>query len=1105
MSNAPRAWLPCILALTLGLLAAVPGFATPVKFDIPAQPADAALELFIRQSGMEVMYNQADLAKVRSTAVQGEMEPDAALTRLLTGTGHTHRKNGDSKYMVTASAAQTGSIEGSVRDESGRPVAGARVGITSTGLSVVTDNRGRFVISEAPSGDHELQITAGGIQNTKVTDVTIKAGHRLTLSAISVPAQSAGVMQLNPYIVSAKKNDGVVELDPYAVEERRLETVAGGNLDLPRTENDALPFTVFDREALVRSGVTDLAVYLQREILETNAVSIPASQDVSGGLYYAAPGSSNLNLRGFGFDETVILVNGRRLPNVQVQNTRYPADVSAIPIALIERIELLPASASALYGDNAVGGVINIILRPNIQATELAVTWNNAFAFDAPVSSVSLVHGRNLLDGRLNVRLGITHNRLVPVRENERDFYAAVEARALANATPALSANVFGPQPNIRSTDGTPLFGAGTSSVTSVAPGANGTGGLAAFGGRDGVRSFGVYDGPGGTGSATTTGDGTLLGADTPYDRPLEQTIYSAAFLWRPRPWLEVAVDGSYSRADSDHGAHILRLTQVVPASVPTNPFGRAVTVSWYETLVDREDYNHTRFETSTLAAGLLFKAPGEWRISLDGQYGESGSRSSFVRAISTAPITDLVVRGVLNPFRDTQVFAPPPEIYDAVSYNANHTLRFSTAEAFLRATNQALSLPTGTGSLVVGASYRVSDSENYESYYRLPDGTVTLENSYLQNRTNRNWSGFIELRAPLVPQPWLPRLIRAIEGDLGWRYADSDTFDRSPNPPTFGLKVDLAGGLALRGSYTTAYKPPTAEMSVPVTEPAPTSININDPRRGGERYAVLQDRSPNPTLVPEDSVTRTAGLVWQRGRIHRWRLAVDYNDTEKVNELSNQSASSLVLLEDYFPERIERAAAAPGDPYGVGRVTRVRSGYINISGTRARSWSGQVRYAWTECFGGTLEASARVAWFDSYTTKLLPTSPVIENIENPDAPLFGYLKYRSSGGVAWHGRTWGCGVDARYYHALVLPRYLWPVQGGDRVDKYREIDVHTHVDLTRWLPWKHDRYRLRGQLRINNVLGADFPFNVNNTTYGVQPYGDWRGRMYSASITASF
>ena len=60
--------------------------------------------------------------------------------------------------------------------------------------------------------------------------------------------------------------------------------------------------------------------------------------------------------------------------------------------------------------------------------------------------------------------------------------------------------------------------------------------------------------------------------------------------------------------------------------------------------------------------------------------------------------------------------------------------------------------------------------------------------------------------------------------------------------------------------------------------------------------------------------------------------------------------------------------------------------------------------------------------------------------------------------------------------------------------------------DLTRWLPWKSSRFGLRGQLRVNNILAAEFPRYANDPAgAGVQPYGDWRGRVYSLSLTATF
>ena len=79
-------------------------------------------------------------------------------------------------------------------------------------------------------------------------------------------------------------------------------------------------------------------------------------------------------------------------------------------------------------------------------------------------------------------------------------------------------------------------------------------------------------------------------------------------------------------------------------------------------------------------------------------------------------------------------------------------------------------------------------------------------------------------------------------------------------------------------------------------------------------------------------------------------------------------------------------------------------------------------------------------------------------------------------------------------------------LQGDDRVASYLRFDTYVQSDLGRWLPWKESRFGLRGQLRVNNVLGAGFPRYVNGGSgAGVQPYGDWRGRTYSLSLTATF
>ena len=66
--------------------------------------------------------------------------------------------------------------------------------------------------------------------------------------------------------------------------------------------------------------------------------------------------------------------------------------------------------------------------------------------------------------------------------------------------------------------------------------------------------------------------------------------------------------------------------------------------------------------------------------------------------------------------------------------------------------------------------------------------------------------------------------------------------------------------------------------------------------------------------------------------------------------------------------------------------------------------------------------------------------------------------------------------------------------------------DEDLESDVGRWLPWDQSRHGLRAQLRVNNVFGDRFPKYINEPSgAGVQPYGDWRGRVYSLSLTASF
>ena len=240
--------------------------------------------------------------------------------------------------------------------------------------------------------------------------------------------------------------------------------------------------------------------FLKRELLDSLTLQrFPPEENARTGAF--ASGSQNLNLRGYGADETIVLVDGRRLPELVTAlpaNLTSPSapqsDVNVVPLNLIERIEVLPASASAIYSGSPVGGVINIVLRPDLNTTEFTTTYTNALAsYDAPQLTTSLLHGETLLGGSLRFRLDATFSRVTPPTESELGYL-----RANLASTPEAENSLFRATPNVSSASSLPLFGSGSPSFTSVAPGSDGSAGLSSFADRAGGLKSWIVSGSGG-------------------------------------------------------------------------------------------------------------------------------------------------------------------------------------------------------------------------------------------------------------------------------------------------------------------------------------------------------------------------------------------------------------------------------------------------------------------------------------------------------------------------------------------------------------------------------------------------------------------------------
>ena len=150
--------------------------------------------------------------------------------------------------------------------------------------------------------------------------------------------------------------------DEEGVELDRVQ-VTGSRIKRTDVEG-ALPVTVIDREMIEMSGESSAADMLRNLTFNSTGSQRPQSGS-------SAQGVSEVALRGIGSSRTLILIDGRRVP--KSPSTGSTQDLNQIPLGAIERIEVLTDGASAIYGSDAIGGVINIVTRDDFQGAELMI------------------------------------------------------------------------------------------------------------------------------------------------------------------------------------------------------------------------------------------------------------------------------------------------------------------------------------------------------------------------------------------------------------------------------------------------------------------------------------------------------------------------------------------------------------------------------------------------------------------------------------------------------------------------------------------------------------------------------------------------------------
>ena len=809
------------------------------------------------------------------------------------------------------------------------------------------------------------------------------------------------------------------------VEGRRIFNSVFDSLDLD------IPATVFDREDIDASGASSLVDLFR------NVTQQPNTKPES----FLGEGTQFADLRGLGFDSTLVLINARRAGATASALTVNAFDLNSIPLGMVERIEIVSDSTSAIHGADAIGGVVNIVLRDSIPEPRLDIDYGAAAggaierhaAFGAS-GAKGRARGSIVLDyfDRSHL-LGRERDRW-----NNQDFtrYGSTDWRS-----PISSPG------NVRSLTLENLPGLSSSfaaiPVTSVGP----TLTPAEFQSSAGQRNLASIYRYRGVGFA-----GTRKGVSAHGE-------YSLA------PQIDVYGELLYVDRENVAQFEPPALTNaLVGAANPYNPFGVDVVVD--ALLTDLGPRSLTRradlFRAAGGARGRI--SAWSWEASLlrtqdDAATVQSGNLNQVSVAaalMSTNPRDALNVfggRGANDRALLASLLAEPSQ---------NH-FRTEGIQSVASARGPLTSLPAGSLDLTFGGEWR-EERAKYE--IGLP---VALAGSHQRSVG----AAFAELRVPLFDETAKFPAVHDLAIVLSGRFDDYSDVGRTFNPE-YALIWRPSAALTLRASVAQSFRPPSlADLHLPAVD---VPFPILDVARNGELVVPIWRAGGNSDLSPADADSVSIGLRFEPLGPRAVRLGANYWRIEIDETIGIPSPERLLAVERLFPERIVRGpptaadveAGLPG-PLQLIDIRRLNFGSIRTSGVDA---NGSVNF---DTSIGKFKPELSATWVHDYTTSDLVEGSGVSRVGV--ANLQGTIpRWRAAATISWSYQGFGLSGALRY-----VPSYddvdVLGARNGKRVSSQTIVDAQFSLDVGEAIgeqsPW--DGFEIRaGAL---NLFNATPPF----------------------------
>ena len=903
--------------------------------------------------------------------------------------------------------------------------------------------------------------------------------------------------------------------------------VTGSRIPQPNIEGTS-PVSVIGAQEVRLQGVT------QVEDLINNLPQ--AFADQGGNISNGASGTATVNLRNLGADRTLVLVNGKRLPAGSPRGPVAP-DLNQIPAPLIERVEVLTGGASAIYGSDAVAGVVNFIMNDNFEGVQIDANYNfynhdntnddanitpivrargfktaPNFVNDGTSYELSMLMGSNFADDKGNATLFVGYRNIDALLQSERSY-----------STCSLSSSAAG-------------FGCGGSSTAYPARFIDLESGLswmvedAAGNLRPRVGSDVYNYGP--LNYYQRPDERYSVAAFAHYDVTDSARVYTELSFHDDRTVAQIAPSGLFGIVSTISCSNPLMSADAVNTLCTANGFGPDNT---FDAVVQRrnvegggrrDDIRHTSYRGVVGLKGDLFD--DKWTYDVFGQYGTvvyqetyqndfSIARSQLAMDVVADADGNPVCRAALNgtdpncvPYDIWRIGGVTPE---ALNYLQTPGFqRGDTTQTVVGASlasnlgDYGIQVPTASSGIGVafGAEYR-QEGLTLETDSAFTTGdlagqggpTIGLEGDF------NVMDLYAEVRVPLIDEmPFAYSL--SLNGS--YRYSDySDPIDDSTN--TYGVGLDWAPieGFKFRGSFQRAVRAPNV-IELFQAQGLGLYDNSEDPCAGlnptrsleecqftgvtADQYGRIQDNPAgqynalfggNLDLKPETSDSYTVGLVFTPTFADGLSITVDYFNIKVEDFITffqpvNVLDNCLDTGAAGWCDLIQRDSLGTLWLLPEAQISAINE---NISTYETSGIDLTVDYIWPIGDFGSLNFNMIGTYLDSFEVTEAPGSETYDC-----AGLYGTScgtplpewrhKFRTSWMTPWN---LDLSLTWRYMDSVTFTRASdqAPLQGAFN-DVDEELDSQNYIDLA--ASWTvYESYTLT--FGVNNVTDEDPPVSA--------------------------